>query len=192
MYASNGLTITITLSQAIQISNLPSTFSCCDYLTFGGANNTASTTCMSVSMICMWIDRYTISLVLTGAGYVTLGTEVSLALNGNTAKLLSVCDHPSTVSCPRIKVMRNAQTAVLGPIYPAQVQVVIAAPSLISTCNELQLDLTNSFGNAGQPWLNYSVQVQASVMKGTTAMSYVVNQTAGANLKERIGAAFSR
>jgi hypothetical protein len=144
-------------------------FSCSQLLNFPCANRSS----------CQWTDEFTIaSSIYTSNDCASPGNYVSLS---SLAQIKAMC--PSNTPCTNYNLWPKSSTSIqvkiAAPAVPSLPTVVLALPSVISSCSNLLFDLTSSTGNFGRSWKNISVEVQTTPAASTVALVNTINQRYG-------------
>ena len=100
---------------------------------------------------CSWIDSEAVSMTF---GVVGVIDNYQYLIPGNTVTLLpnllrAFCTR-SRSFCSVNPTTNKQTTTVLEPLNPASPTVILSAPSYISSCSNLSLDATASYGDGGR------------------------------------------
>jgi len=143
---------------------------------------------------CIWQDRSTIVATLDSLTTLNIGNDASSTSTINTIthfKLLgdsldviasntirAKCQSSDVSKCLAWKtVVPSGSIKVRGPDVVTPPTVVIAAPSVVSKCDNIKIDVSYSKGSAGRQWIGWKfsiLDVSSEIPRNlTTAISYL-------------------
>eukprot|EP01040_Poterioochromonas_malhamensis_P016455 gene16455-18671_t len=152
IFLADGSAVTLTFDQATNRGGYLSSFPCRALLNFTGISLTS----------CSWQDD--LSILLTQSKIVEypsasllVGSVITLMQNNTvSAKCLATYS-----TCPTRRAAA-ASIVIAAPASPVKPVVIVNAPSSISSCSDLTLDVSSSTGSAGRSWYSYSFVVYNS------------------------------
>lgn len=127
------------------------------------------------SATCAWLNSTIVRGVL---GTFDEGLSDILEINGLVTLIGGIlrpaCDE-RTADCSNIGFVDTQTTTLLAPSNPVTPQVVISVPAVISSCENLTIDASLSFGSAGRPWtsVDWTVVNDATATIDFTVQSYL-------------------
>ena len=126
----------------------PASFTCSNLLNYRDASDAS----------CRWLSPTTLQATM-GASPVTVPGDAIELFGGIVAPLCSVYSD-TALRCLNFTYTNNTVLVLAAPASPSQPVATLVGPRMISFCDNIILDPTSSFGNAGRDWL--SVQWSAS------------------------------
>eukprot|EP01036_Dinobryon_divergens_P022213 gene22213-30453_t len=139
-FSNDGSYLTIKFDSPTNRGNTSTTFNCHNLFTFP----------CSDSSTCTWMDDSTVYGYLSGKNCALPNDNFGIKMNTTIkARCLSVS------RCPMNSKWPNASPSLVkirAPPLPVKPRVVISAPFVIGSCDNLTIDLTLSSGNGGRGW----------------------------------------
>jgi hypothetical protein len=154
-FSNSGSRLFLTLnSPALITPTLPSTFTCSQLFTFGGASSSSCSASSSSSFVVYLSPTATVK------------PRSTLSMVPGTYTVSAVC--ASTVT--RCKTAGTSSVSVLSPAIPLVPSVSLTAPNYLSnrTCTPFSVDASSSTGSGGRAWSNVTVTVSSSSGNVTT------------------------
>jgi hypothetical protein len=149
-FSNDGSYVTFSFDSATDRANRYGTFSCSTLLQFSGSSTSH----------CEWHSDSQLRVYSTAVeANVVLGVGVNVTLLENTVRARCT---DAAARCASYVPVAPATVAVAAPSAPTVPIVVISAPSAISGCNSLTLDLAGSVGAAGRPWSTVSFAISTT------------------------------
>jgi len=140
VFSSDGSYLNIRFNSPTNRGNTSSTFRCGILFAFN----------CSVSSTCQWMDDSTVYGYLSGSNCALPNDKFGIKMN-NTIKARCLIRG----SCPMYPSWPHAPSTLIDispPPQPLKPRVVISAPVVIGSCDNLTIDLTMSYGNGGRSW----------------------------------------
>ena len=147
-FNSDGSQVVLYFDSSTDQGQFVNSFTCSALVSFVGVSNSR----------CSWGDDKT--MIIYPSIDVVIGTKVTFKNNQIRAKCVSGVALPC-----QAWVAVNGSVLVAVPDVISKPTVSILAPSAVSSCVDITLDLTSSFGNGGRVWasLNFDVVVTSSI-----------------------------
>jgi hypothetical protein len=149
-FSNDGSYVTFSFDSATDRANRYGTFSCSTLLQFRGSS----------ASHCQWHSDSQLRVYSTAVEpnvVLEVGANVTLLKNTVRARCTDAAGR-----CAAFVPVAPATVAVAAPSAPTVPIVVISAPSAVSGCNSLTLDLAGSVGAAGRPWSTVSFTVSTT------------------------------
>lgn len=143
VFSPDGTYIEVIFNSTTNQGGYLNSFSCPNLLSFYG----------SYVASCAWVAP-TIIAVYSNGYALTVGQRVSV-LGG----LIQAPCALSAIDCRTWRFIAAKSVILQEPVTPLLPTAVVKAPTVISGCSSLALDLSNSFGSGGRPWYSVSVHV---------------------------------
>lgn len=134
-------------------TSLPKVFTCSSVLKFSGA----------ASAKCTWTSNRRITATLPSTATVTIGSNVTVV--DSTIRSYFCTESLDVSTC--LFSSGTDVVYVTGPSNPVVPTVSLSAPATAFTCQDLSLDMTNSYGNGNRAWT--SIQWIAVLRKANTS-----------------------
>jgi len=143
-FANNAATVVVSFDSETNRGGTEDSFDCKDVLVFPGCESSR----------CQWFGLQAITIF--PSNLVVPGVNISL-LNDTIA---SKCVAGTTALC--VEFPRSVATTVVltMPQFPIAPTVIITGPERIGSCSNLTIDITNSIGSAGRPWMSPEFTIQ--------------------------------
>jgi hypothetical protein len=165
-FSSSGVYVTASFTAAVgSVSTLLTTgwSSCIDILSFRFANES---TCQLSS------DALSITILPSYRSALVVGDVISV-LGGSLRAACSSAD-----ACTSWKSVAAASSTLSGPDAPVKPEVVMSAPSILGSCGDYVVDLTQSTGSGGRDWSNVSFKVVSADSNASVIEDYLNNNKA--------------
>jgi hypothetical protein len=122
---------------------------------------------------CQWSTDTQLRVFMTSAAVLQVGGNVTLV--SNTVRALC---RSGDSSCKGYDPVSSALLTVVPPLSPTTPTVSVAAPSAISGCNALTLDLAGSTGAGGRSWssMQFSVSVSPASESAATRLQQFLSR----------------
>lgn len=129
--------------------------------------------------VCFWLNDKSISVLPLGSHTLNVSLNSTISLNKNV--LRAFCPSNPTFDCSKRLYSPKMSTLLLPPSSPLIPSPSISMPSIISSCDDLVIDCSNSHGNGGRPWnvVSFTV-IQSGSYQNTSniiAILSIVNST---------------
>jgi hypothetical protein len=168
MFNDDGTLVTVSFDQATNRGGYTNLFPCSALLSFAGVSQSQ----------CRWQDDQNIAISqqsnsINGNSNVLLSTGDSIALVKNNT-VTAKCNLQFGGGCP-ILICLPRTVFIATALNPVQPKVIIHAPSSISSCASLTLDISNSVGSGGRKWKSYKIEIFNSNSYDNDALSNFIN-----------------
>ena len=158
LFSNDGASVLFYFDAPTDRAGYTNTFPCTRLLTFPGV----------ASASCQWTDSATITIFprYSPSTALEIGTNITTVPH----RIRAMCESQYKPSeCSAWAAVPVTNTALQAPLVPIAPTVILSVPSAIDACSPLTVDLTNSVGAAGRPWINPSFQVTATGGSSTEA-----------------------
>lgn len=98
---------------------------------------------------CLWLNSSVVQAIFAQKSLpnvASVGANVTLIGN----KVRAACDFGT--NCTLNALAQSRSKVVLAPLSPTPPSVIFQTSPVISSCSNLVVDVTSSYGNAGRPW----------------------------------------
>jgi hypothetical protein len=147
-YANDGLSFVVSWNTTTDRANTTQPIQCDMLFNFEGANTSR----------CIWITDYKVKVVLDGV----IGPNVGDLIRNLPNKVRNRCvSGMSRYDCKQRAPAPATSVSLLGPVAPTSPKVTIVSSSRLAGCNDMILDPTNTYGNAGRLWKHVQWTVTA-------------------------------
>ncbi|RYH21882.1 hypothetical protein EON65_19985, partial [archaeon] len=151
-FSNDGSTVQLVFDSATNRGGFANAFPCSQFLVFRNIN----------WFLCRWISDTTIALqsISSSAEY-ALNVNDTISLQGMN-NITASCIADSNV-CTSYQPVESINVTVATPTSGIRPSIVFTAPSKITSCSPLTLDISSSTGSGGRPWSTYEFEVFDSV-----------------------------
>ena len=112
----------------------------------------------SSSTICQWSDSQSLVASLGSTSTVLPNDDFHVIAN----KLKAKCTLANIANCNKWKYVASVTVNIGKPSEVLLPNVIISAPSIISKCDRLTLDISSSTGSGGRKWADYDIAIMDS------------------------------
>jgi hypothetical protein len=168
MFNDDGTLVSVSFDQATNRGGYTNLFPCSALLSFTGVSQSQ----------CRWQDDQNIAISqqsnsINGNSNILLSTGDPIALFKNNT-VTAKCNLQYGGGCP-ILICLPRTVFIATAVNPVQPKVIIHAPSSISSCASLTLDISNSVGSGGRKWKSYKIEIFNSNSYDNDALSNYIN-----------------
>ena len=146
VFSPQGTSLLVTFDSDTNLGGIKdSSFDCSKLFAFVRAN----------SAVCQWNDLLSVTATLGSSGSIQPGDSFQL-LGGN---IKAKCTLTSPSKCSSWNSTNQLTTSVLVPLQVLAPIVTISAPSVISKCDRLKIDISGSQNSGGRSWKSHDITV---------------------------------
>ena len=175
VFSGDGGVVTVSFDRATNRAGFVNFFRCGLLLRFAG----------SQAAQCRWATSAAIEVTFPGVGsssaptLLTVNATVVVRGDGGIkvpcAASVNSSGSGSDVPCLLANSTVSTELAVLGPAVPDTPAVVATAPSIVSPCSALQIDVSASRGDGGRRWASHRFVVRNSRSFAVEALEGFLN-----------------
>ena len=143
-FSNDGAYLIVTFNSPTNRGNMTTTFECGNLFNFA---------CASTSL-CQWINDTTAFAYIKGKSCAVPNNEFGVRHN---ATIRPACQ--AMKPCSSWPKALPTLVAIRRPVVPVQPNVIISAPVVIGSCDNLTIDLSRSYGNGGRSWSQLTIKV---------------------------------